>query len=473
MEKEEQLLSDDIYDMIDQDLSQGINGNFESLVESPHPAEQRVFTSLVESPHPAEQRVLTNHSQHAYQYNQGTSIYVGGQQPGIQYPNQLEREHLVEQGFDGHHAQQRREEQQSVQNYQDGQPFQTMPWDSVTEMPSDVGRPGFVGDSSLPELTAPPTVAPVLPFGVPSLQPWTGQFNFTASITTDNKDKNKWCYSQTMNKLYVVSQIAVPLSISVNPSVEGTVTFTPVFKQSQHMKDPVLRCYNCKSQNAGEGQVADHIVQIESSHCQYRTLPDERRVVTVPLPQPPPGENYSTILFKITCLTSCIGGPNRRPFCLVLTLHCSKTGRVIGRQIVDIKCCKCPYRDMANDEKQVVKTTNSDSSNNTVNTQNLDEGTGQRVRKLASQIKVGQKRKRPTRMYEVEIVERTEPRVQSGFVNISVPVEFEAEVKRFVNGLMATRHLRRNCPDLLLYPEADSDTTDNPMMKNCSLILGE
>ncbi|XP_064120929.1 cellular tumor antigen p53-like [Macrobrachium nipponense] len=463
MEKEEHLLSDDIYDMIDQDLSRGISDQDLSHGISNQGLSHGItgnFARLVESPLPAEQRVLTNHLQ-AYQYNQGTSVYVEGQHPNIQYPNQLQREPLVEQGFDGHQGQQNHEVQQLVDNYQDGQPLMnTTPWDSVEEMPSDVSRSGFIGDSSLPELMAPPTVAPVLQLEVPSLQPWSGQFNFTASITADNKERNKWCYSQTMNKLYVVSQIAVPLQISVNPLVEGSVTFTPVFKQSQHMKEPVMRCYNCKSNGSGDIEAADHIVQIESSHCHYRMLPDERRVVTVPLPRPPPGESHSTILFKLMCLTSCIGGPNRRPFSLVLTLHCSKSGRVIGRQIVDIKCCKCPYRDMVNEERQATRTRNP-NSNNTVNAPSLDEGTGQRVRQLASEIKVGQKRKRTTRTFELEIVERTEPRAQSGFVNISVPVEFEPEVKRFVNGLMATRHLRRNRPDLLLYPEADSDSTES------------
>ncbi|XP_068230543.1 uncharacterized protein [Palaemon carinicauda] len=453
MEGDEQLLDDDIYDMISQDLSQGSNRN---------------FSSLVASPAPTEQRVVDNHVRLPYQDDQRNYFHVENHHSNLQYPNNFHREQVQEQRFDGQHIQQTNQEQQLVQNYPDTQPSIGTPWDLSEEMTADVIGTGLIGDSSLPPVLPPVLPQPAfIPDGVPSLKPWSGQFNFTVSMLTDNKDRNKWCYSPILNKLFVVQNLTVPLDISVNPLVEGTVTITPVFKQSQHMKKPVHRCYNCKTMTDGGGEdKINHIVQLESTPCQYRILPDERAIVTAPLPLPSPGENRSTILIKIMCLTSCVGGPNRRPFCLVLTLHCSNTGRLIGRQVLDVKCCACPHRDMGREEDLAVKNRNN-VSNNTINTQNhgegnqnLDERTGQRIRKLASQIQVGKKRKR-TRTIELEIISRPEPVLQPGFVNIAVPVEFEEDVKKFVNGLLATMHLRRDRPDLLLYPEVADDSTES------------
>lgn len=67
--------------------------------------------------------------------------------------------------------------------------------------------------------------------------------------------------------------------------------------------------------------LAEHIIQIESDSCQYMVV-NERYFVGTPLHPPPPGEVASTLLVKVMCLTSCVGGPNRRPFSLVFTLRC-------------------------------------------------------------------------------------------------------------------------------------------------------
>lgn len=68
------------------------------------------------------------------------------------------------------------------------------------------------------------------------------------------------------------------------------------------------------------GDVKDHLVMVEGPECDYKVV-NERYVVSVPLHPPPPGDSASTLLLRLICLTSCIGGPNRRPFCLVFTLH--------------------------------------------------------------------------------------------------------------------------------------------------------
>lgn len=72
--------------------------------------------------------------------------------------------------------------------------------------------------------------------------------------------------------------------------------------------------------------LSEHIVQVESDNCQYM-LVNDRYLVSTPLHPPPPGEVASTLLLKLMCLTSCVGGPNRRPFCLVFTLRCKWVNR--------------------------------------------------------------------------------------------------------------------------------------------------
>jgi len=49
------------------------------------------------------------------------------------------------------------------------------------------------------------------------------------------------------------------------------------------------------------------------------------------------------------CLGSCVGGPNRRPLQIVLTLE--KDGTVLGRRAVEVRICACPGRDRKADER--------------------------------------------------------------------------------------------------------------------------
>ena len=79
-----------------------------------------------------------------------------------------------------------------------------------------------------------------------------------------------------------------------------------------------------------------------------------RYQVKVPFTVPQMGEYASKIIVKVMCLQTCMGGPNQRPFVLVFTLK-NKNGEEIGRQILDVKCCKCPSRDMKNDEEKQVQ----------------------------------------------------------------------------------------------------------------------
>lgn len=57
----------------------------------------------------------------------------------------------------------------------------------------------------------------------------------------------QWCYSQTLQKLYVCPNVAVPVNVMLNDwNVNSSIFITPVYKDSRHRVLPVHRCYNCK-----------------------------------------------------------------------------------------------------------------------------------------------------------------------------------------------------------------------------------
>lgn len=69
-------------------------------------------------------------------------------------------------------------------------------------------------------------------------------------------------------------------------------------------------------------KTVDHMIQVEPMEnlSPEYILHNERHMVHFPLPPPPPGDESSQILAKLTCLTSDPGGPNRRPFSMVFAL---------------------------------------------------------------------------------------------------------------------------------------------------------
>uniref|UniRef100_A0A0P4WEW8 p53 DNA-binding domain-containing protein n=1 Tax=Scylla olivacea TaxID=85551 RepID=A0A0P4WEW8_SCYOL len=273
---------------------------------------------------------------------------------------------------------------------------------------------------------------------VPSLQSWPGQYEFKISLPIGNKDRNKWCYSMLQNKVYLCPLIAVPIHVKLLQWFDASITITPVFKESRHRVEAVMPCFNCK--NKVNSDVADHLVMVEGQECMYKQV-NERYVVSVPLHPPPPGEVTSTLLVKLSCLQSCIGGPNRRPFCLVFTLHDS-SGNVVGRQVLDLKCCRCPSRDMLNEDKAEQKRQRPSQPINDFH--QLDRV--QALKRSAAPVATtGEKKKR----FNIKM----EPGTENRYRSVTVPVEFVGKVKTYINSLIAEDYIRRNQPNILLFSE--------------------
>ncbi|CAL4073775.1 unnamed protein product [Meganyctiphanes norvegica] len=344
------------------------------------------------------------------------------------------------------------QEQQEETLFPQDQLLQISPsvWDNLGENLEDSGLTVSLGPSSEISLVNNDfvTVSEGLTFPghntntTPSIMNWPGRYAFQISMPTDNKERNKWCYSSSKSKLYVCPNISVPINVSVNDWIsDGSITITPIYERSKDIMEPVSRCFNCKNIPMCEASLVDHVVQVDGEAGRYEII-GERHQVSVPLQSPQMGELTSTILVKVMCLTSCVGGPNRRPFILRFTLK-NKDGEELGRQILDMKCCKCPSRDMTNEEKQ------HSGPRSVPQAPRLCDEKRAKVRKLASEIVVGQQKKKPRI--------KLEPGAPTQFVNVLVPVQFESEVKRYVNQLIAEDYVKQTNPQLLMYPE-DEDS---------------
>lgn len=434
----EPLFGDDVYQLLRDDslLQRTGSTNFASLLESSAPLPELEQEQAQQPQQQPQQQLQQQQQQQQPQPRQGALQEVAYQQQNSQLI-------VVNNLLPGEIFQNVQVQQQNIQ--QTGQQIQQhqLTWDSlgiegVEVIPS--GNVTMGGDADIAKIEGSTTSCladTTLTHSVPSLQPWLGRHKFEISLPTGNRDRNKWCFSEGLGKLYLCPNVAVPVNVMLQEWVNASITITPVFKQSCHRTEPVNRCFNCKNTQNHDPGVVEHIVQVEGEGCEYNLISD-RYMVTVPLRSPPPGEMASTLLIKIMCLTSCVGGPNRRPFCLVFTLRNSVTGEEIGRQILDIKCCKCPSRDLTNDEKSMT----------TPSAPTVDEEKRTKVRKLATELAVGQKRKRP----KIKV----EPGTDSRMVNIAVPVEYEAQVKSYINKLIAADLIKKWQPDALMYPEEES-----------------
>ncbi|KAM4693808.1 tumor protein 63 isoform 1-T1 [Discoglossus pictus] len=206
---------------------------------------------------------------------------------------------------------------------------------------------------------------------IPSNTDYPGPHSFDVSFQQSSTAKSAtWTYSTDLKKLYCQIAKTCPIQIKVmTPPPQGAVIRAmPVYKKAEHVTEVVKRCPNHElSREFNEGQIAppSHLIRVEgNSHAQYVEDPiTGRQSVLVPYEPPQVGTEFTTILYNFMCNSSCVGGMNRRPILIIVTLE-TRDGQVLGRRCFEARICACPGRDRKADEDSIRKQQVTDNTKN-------------------------------------------------------------------------------------------------------------
>ncbi|ERE82730.1 tumor protein [Cricetulus griseus] len=185
---------------------------------------------------------------------------------------------------------------------------------------------------------------------IPSNTDYPGPHHFEVTFQQSSTAKSAtWTYSPLLKKLYCQIAKTCPIQIKVStPPPPGTaIRAMPVYKKAEHVTDIVKRCPNHelgRDFNEGQSAPASHLIRVEGNNLsQYVDDPvTGRQSVVVPYEPPQVGTEFTTILYNFMCNSSCVGGMNRRPILVIITLE--------TRESFEGRICACPGRDRKADE---------------------------------------------------------------------------------------------------------------------------
>ncbi|KAK3858220.1 hypothetical protein Pcinc_035574 [Petrolisthes cinctipes] len=194
---------------------------------------------------------------------------------------------------------------------------------------------------------------------VPTLTDSKGEYGFTVSVEEKERTTKSpmWLMSPVTNKLYTNINKAVPFEVRLgNPPADRSqlqVRIVPVFSSPQFLRTNVTRCPNHSAPNDPTNHdfpYPEYVVRADHPLADYVQGANGRLAVVVPLDPLQDGPDYTPILLRFMCLGSCVGGINRRPIAIILTLE-NNQGECLGRKVVDVRVCACPTRDIKTDEQ--------------------------------------------------------------------------------------------------------------------------
>ncbi|XP_060886505.1 tumor protein 63 isoform X3 [Labrus mixtus] len=280
------------------------------------------------------------------------------------------------------------------QNIQNGGSTSTSPYNNdhaqnnVTA-PSPYAQPSSTFDAMSP--------SPAIPSNTDYAGPHTFDVSFQQSSTAKSAT---WTYSTDLKKLYCQIAKTCPIQIKVltTPPQGAVIRAMPVYKKAEHVTEVVKRCPNHElSREFNDGQIAppSHLIRVEgNNHAQY--LEDTitgRQSVLVPYEPPQVGTEFTTILYNFMCNSSCVGGMNRRPILIIVTLE-TRDGQVLGRRCFEARICACPGRDRKADEDSIRKQHVTDATKS-------NDGTKRPFRQVSHGIQMSAIKKRRSTDEEV------------------------------------------------------------------------
>lgn len=198
---------------------------------------------------------------------------------------------------------------------------------------------------------------------IPALTEYPGanEFEIYFGESTESAVKSaEYTHSLSLGKLFVKMNVPCPIQFrcSNDPPKGSVIRAMPVYIRSEHVTEVVSRCPNHQIQDPNQA-LSRHLIRAEKQGheaAKYETNQDGRESVMVPYRSPEVGARYITVLYRFMCLSSCVGGINRRPIITVFTLE-SPDGVVLGRRFVEVRVCSCPGRDRTQEEKRKRKKT--------------------------------------------------------------------------------------------------------------------
>ncbi|XP_061691109.1 tumor protein p73 isoform X2 [Syngnathoides biaculeatus] len=227
-------------------------------------------------------------------------------------------------------------------------PYSSENTSSAVPTPSPYSQPNSTFEGLSP--------APAIPSNTDYPGPHTFQVSFQQSSTAKSAT---WTYSPLLKKLYcqIAKTCPIQIKLSSSPPHGSIIRAMPVYKKAEHVTEVVKRCPNHKlgrDFNDGQAAPASHLIRVEGNNlCQYVDDPvTGRQSVFVPYETPQVGTEFTTILYNFMCNSSCVGGMNRRPILVIITLE-SRDGQVLGRRSFEGRICACPGRDRKADEDHI------------------------------------------------------------------------------------------------------------------------
>uniref|UniRef100_A0A3Q2Z8Y8 Cellular tumor antigen p53 n=1 Tax=Hippocampus comes TaxID=109280 RepID=A0A3Q2Z8Y8_HIPCM len=224
-------------------------------------------------------------------------------------------------------------------------PYSSENASSAVPTPSPYSQPNSTFEGLSP--------APAIPSNTDYPGPHAFQLSFQQSSTAKSAT---WTYSPLLKKLYcqIAKTCPIQIKLSSSPPHGSIIRAMPVYKKAEHVTEVVKRCPNHelgREFNDGQAAPASHLVRVEGNNlCQYMDDPiTGRQSVFVPYETPQVGTDFTTILYNFMCNSSCVGGMNRRPILIIITLE-SRDGQVLGRRSFEGRICACPGRDRKADE---------------------------------------------------------------------------------------------------------------------------